>query len=154
MNHLILTTSLSKMNWERFRPSTLVLLLRIGFITDRSRCIKHLWKNCLLTILCRENLRCHRSISILWKREMTRWFLSQMSLRRNTIVLVVVPIVTVKIMIRLPMLILTLTPHGGTMFMEYLMDLLAIMTIFSLTLLSQLVLPCLLSHPLVCGWLS
>src|SRR3954467_13495096 len=42
-------------------------------IRGRYGCRKHLWKNCLLTILCRESLRYHRIISILLKREMILW---------------------------------------------------------------------------------
>src|SRR4051812_28268392 len=76
MNHFILTTSLSKINKERFRSNTLVLLLRMVSTRDIFG-----WKNCLLTILCRESLRYRRSISILWRREMIRWFPNQCKAR-------------------------------------------------------------------------
>src|ERR1041385_9016556 len=152
MNHLIRTTSSLKMNMERFQLSMLVLLLRMASTRGRYGCRKHLWKNCLLTILCREGLRYHRITSILWKREMIHWCPNQIFLKRNTIALVVILIVLMITIIRLHMLIHILTIRRGLTFMVYLMVPLGNITLFVLILLQQ-VLPPLLSHLLVCGWL-
>src|SRR4051812_28346946 len=153
MNHLIRTTNLSKMNRERSQPSTLVVLLRMASTRGKSGGRKHSWRNCPLTILCRENLQYHRSISILLRGEMTRWFLNQMLHRKSTIVLVDMPIVTTTITLRLLMLILTLTPLRGILSMVYLMDLRVVIIMFVIKQLLRQVLCFLLSHLLVCGWL-
>src|ERR1041385_3324937 len=75
-----------------------------------------------------------------------------MFLKRNTIALVVILTVTVITMIRLHMLIHILTLRRGLTFMVYLIVPLGNITLFDLILLQQ-VLPPLLSHLLVCGWL-
>src|ERR1041385_4874660 len=153
MNHLILTTSLSRTRKERFWPNTLVPLQRMVSIRDKSECASHSLRNCLLTILCRESLRYHRNTSILSKREMIHWCPNQIFLKRNTIALVVILTVTVITMIRLHMLIHILTHRRGLTFMVYLMVPLGNITLFVLILLQQ-VLPPLLSHLLICGWLK
>src|ERR1041385_7027762 len=122
-------------------------------IRDKSGCASHSLRNCLLTILCRESLRYHRNTSILWKRQMIYWCPNQMFLNRNTIALVVILIVLMITTIRLHMLIHILTLCRGLKFMVYLMVPLGNITLFVLILLQQ-VLPPLLSHLLVCGWLK
>src|ERR1041385_8927185 len=152
MNHLIQTTSSIKMNRERLLLSMLVLLPRIASIRGKYGCRKHLWKNCLLTILCRESLQYHRIISIVEKQEMIHWCPNQMFRRSDTIALDAILIVLMITMLRLHMLILILTIHRGLTFMVCLMVHRSNTLLFAIILL-QLVLQHLLSHLLVCGWL-
>src|SRR3954467_5866165 len=83
---------------------------------------------------------------------MIHWCPNQMFHRSNTIALVVICIVLMITIIRLHMLILILTIRRGLTFMVYLMVPLGNITLFVLIFLQQ-VLPPLLSHLLVCGWL-
>src|SRR4051812_548432 len=95
MNHLIQTTSLSKIRRERCLLSTLVLLLRMAFTRERFGFANLTLRNYQLTILCRENLRYHRDTSIISKREMILWCLNLIFLKKNIIVLIVLLIVIV-----------------------------------------------------------
>src|SRR4051812_13356764 len=118
MNHLIQTTSLPKIRQERCLLSTLVLLQRIAFTSDRFGFANLSFRNYQLTILCRENLRYHRDTSILSKREMILWCLNLIFLRKNIIVLIALLIV---IAIRLLFPIVMLTPRRRIMCMVFLM---------------------------------
>src|SRR3954462_12963876 len=136
-----MTTSLSKIRKERFRPNTLVPLQRMVSIRDKFGCASHSLRNFLLIILCRESLRYHRNTSILLRREMTHWCPNQMLLKRNTIALVVILIDTVIIMISLHMIIHILTLCRGILFMVYLMVPLGNITLCALILLLQVLPP-------------
>src|SRR3954471_7641662 len=120
MNHLIHTTSLPKIRQERCLLSTLVLLLRMGFTSDRFGFANLSLRNYQLTILCRGNLRYHRDTSILSKREMILWCLNLILLRKNIIVLIALLIVIVVIVIKLLFPIAMLTPRRRIMCMVYL----------------------------------
>src|SRR3954464_8916221 len=121
MNHLIQTTSLPKIRQGRCLLSTLVLLQRMTFTSDRFGFANLSLRNYQLTILCRENLRHHRDTSILSKREMILWCLNLIFLRKNIIVLIVLLIAIVITMIRLLFPIVILTPRRRIMCMVYLM---------------------------------
>src|SRR3954468_30019 len=152
MNHLIQTTSLSKIGQERCLLTTLVLLLRMAFTSDIFGFANLSLRNYQLTILCRENLWYHRDTSILSKREMILWCLNPIFLRKNIAVLIVLLIVIVITMIRLLFPIVMLTPCRRIMCMVYLMVLhVEIILLAILTLHLPVHLP-LLSHLLVCGW--
>src|ERR1044071_3706105 len=129
MNLLIQTTNLSKIRQGRCLLSTLVLLLRMGFTSDRFGFANLSLRNYLLTILCRENPRYHRDISILSKREMILWCLNLIFLRKNIIVLIILLIAIVITMIRLLFPIVMLTPRRRIMCMVYLMVPLAKLTL-------------------------
>src|SRR4051812_6822485 len=101
MNHLIQTTSLSKIRQERCLLNMLVLLQRMVFTSDRFGFANLSSRNYQLTILCRENLRYHQDTSILSKREIILWCLNLIFLRKNIIVLLVLLIGIVITMIRL-----------------------------------------------------
>src|ERR1041384_4118615 len=101
MNHLIQTTSLSKIRQERCLLSTLVLLQRMAFTSDRFGFANLSLRNYQLTLLCRENLRYHRDTSILSKREMILWCLNLILLRKNIIVLIVLLLALMMPLIRL-----------------------------------------------------
>src|SRR3954464_8002597 len=111
MNHLIQTTSLSKIRQERCLLNMLVLLQRMVFTSDIFGFANLLSRNYQLTILCRENLRYHRDTSILSKREMILWCLNPIFLRKNIIVLILLLIFIVITMIRLLFPIVMLTPR-------------------------------------------
>src|ERR1041384_1868105 len=117
MNLLIQTTNLSKIRLGRCLLSTLVLLLRMGFISDRFGFANLSLRNYQLTILCRENLQYHLAISILSKREMIFWCLILLFLRKNIIVLIALPIVIAITMIRSLFPIIILTPRRRIMCM-------------------------------------
>src|SRR3954465_4191853 len=121
MNRFIQTTSLPKIRQERCPLSTLVLLQRMGFTSDRFGFANLSLRNYQLTILCRENLRYHRDTSILSKREMILWCLNLIFLRKNIIMLIVLLIVIVITMIKLLFPIAMLTPRRRIMCMVYLM---------------------------------
>ena len=149
--HLTLTTSLSKIRKERFQPNILVPLQRIVSKRDKSRCASHSQRNCPLTILCRENQPCHRSTSILLKREMILQCPNQMFLKRNTIVLIIMFIVIMITTIKWPMIITIITQLRRIMFMVYLMaPLVEIHLLAKIHMLRQVHL---LSHLLACEWL-
>src|SRR3954471_1541665 len=153
MNHLIHTTSLPKIRQERCLLSTLVLLLRMGFTSDRFGFANLSLRNYQLTILCRENLWYHRDTSILSKREMILCCLKLIFLRKNIIVLIVLLIAIVITMIRLLFPIVMLTPRRIIMCMVYLMVPLARLIPLAKLTLHLPVHLLLLSHLLVCGWL-
>src|SRR3954471_5264974 len=111
MNHLIKTTSLSKIRQERCLLSMLVLLQRMAFTSDRFGFANLSLRNYQLTILCRENLRYHRDTSILSKREMILWCLNLIFLKKNIIVFTVLFIAIMITMIRLLIPIVILTPR-------------------------------------------
>src|SRR3954468_17892879 len=135
MNHLIQTTSLPKIRQGRCLLSTLVLLQRMAFTSDRFGFANLSLRNYQLTILCTENLRYHRDNSILSKREMILWCLNLIFLRKNIIVLIVLLIAIVITMIRLLFLIVMLTPSQRIMCMVYLMvQLIGIIPLAILTL--------------------
>src|SRR3954467_13986456 len=121
MNHLIQTTSLSKIRQERCLLSMLVLLQRMAFTSDRFGFANLSSRNYQLTILCRENPRYQRDTSILSKREMTLWCLNLIFLRKNIIVLIALLIVIATTMIRLIFPIVMLTPRRRIECMVYLM---------------------------------
>src|SRR3954468_14667098 len=121
MNHLIQTTSLSKIRQERCLLSMLVFLQRMVFTSDRFGFANLSSINYELTILCRENLRYHRDTSILSKREMILWCLNLIFLRKNIIVLIVLLISIVITMIRSLFPIVILTPRRRIMCIVYLM---------------------------------
>src|SRR3954465_8123821 len=153
MNHLIQTTSLSKIRQERCLLSMLVPLQRMAFTSDRFGFANLLSRNYQLTILRRENLRYHRDTSILSKREMILWCLNLIFLRKNIIVLIALLIFIAITMIRLLFPIVMLTPRRRIMCMVYLM-------VLHVQILPLAILPLhlpvhllLLSHLLVCGWL-
>src|SRR3954464_14931672 len=153
MNHLIQTTSLPKIRQGRCLLSTLVLLQRMGFTSDRFGFANLSLRNYQLTILCRGNLRYHRDTSILSKREMIIWCLNLIFLKKNIIVLIAVLIVIVITMIRLLFPIVMLTPRRRIMCMVYLMVLhveILPLAILTLHLPAHLLL---LNHLLVWGWL-
>src|SRR3954463_7802286 len=153
MNHLIQTTSLSKIRQERCLVSTLVLLLRMAFTSDRFGFANLSSRNYQLTILCRENLRYHRDTSILSKSEMILWCLNLIFLRKNIIVLIVLLIAIVITMIRLLFHIVMLTPRRRIMCMVYLMVLHVEIIPLAILMLHLPVHLLLLSHLHVCGWL-
>src|SRR3954463_11232925 len=121
MNHLIQTTSLSKIRQEKCLPSMLVLLLRMAFTSDRFGFANLSSRNYRVTILCMENLRYHQDTSILSKREMILWCLNLIFLGKNIIMLTILLIAIVITMIRLLFPIVILTPHRRIMCMVYLM---------------------------------
>src|ERR1041384_2823009 len=121
MNLLIQTTNLSKIRQGRCLLSTLVLLQRMAFTSDRFGFANLSLRNYQLTILCRENLRYHRDTSILSKREMILWCLNLIFLRKNIIVLIALLIAIMITMIRLLFPIVILTPCRRIMCMVYLM---------------------------------
>src|SRR3954464_7401459 len=121
MNHLIQTTSLSKIRQERCLLNMLVLLQRMVFTSDIFGFANLSSRNYQLTILCRENLRYHRDTSILSKREMILWCLNLIFLRKNIIVLIALLTVIAITMIRLLFPIVMLTPRRRIMCMVYLM---------------------------------
>src|SRR3954471_22159680 len=121
MNHLIRTTSLSKIRRERCLLSMLVLLQRMVFTSNRFGFANLSSRNYQLTILCRENLRYHRETSILSKREMILWCLNLIFLRNNIIVLIALLIVIVITVIKLLFPIAMLTLRRRIMCMVYLM---------------------------------
>src|ERR1041384_7848529 len=121
MNHLIQTTSLSKIRQERCLLNMLVLLQRMVFTSDIFGFTNLSSRNYQLTILCRENLWYHRDTSILSKREMILWCLNLIFLRKNIIVLIVLLIAVKITMIRLLFPIIMLTPRRRIMCMVYLM---------------------------------
>src|SRR3954462_6753775 len=153
MNRLIQTTSLPKIRQERCLLSTLVLLQRMGFSSDRFGFANLSLRNYQLTILCRENLRYHRDTSILSNREMILWFLNLIFLRKNIIGLIVLLIAIVITMIRLLFPIVILTPRRRIMCMVYLMVLHVEILPFAILMLHLQVHMLLLSHLLICGWL-
>src|SRR3954470_4362833 len=153
MNHLIHTTSLSKIRQEKCLLNALVLLRRMVSTSDRFGFENLSSRNYQLTILCRENLRYHRDTSILSKREMILWCLNLIFLRRNTIVLIVMFIAIVITMIRLLIPIVILTPRRGIMCMVYLMVLHVEILLLAILMLLLPIHLLLLSHLLICGWL-
>src|ERR1041385_1774545 len=84
---------------------------------------------------------------------MNPWCLLQMLPRRNSIVLIEMFIVIVTIIPKLLLLISTLTPRRGIIFMVCLMVQIDNIILFAIILQFHLALPCLLSHLLVCGGL-
>src|SRR3954468_24188815 len=135
MNHLIQTTSLSKIRQERCLLSMLVFLQRMVFTSDRFGFANLSSRNYRLTILCRGNLRYHRDTSILSKREMILWCLNLIFPRKNIIVLTVLLIANVITMIKLLFPIVMLTPRQRIMCMVYLMvQLIGIIPLAILTL--------------------
>src|SRR3954469_10984502 len=151
MNHLIQTTSLPKIRLERCPLSTLVLLQRMGFTSDRFGFANLSLRNYQLTILCRENLRYHRDTSIISKREMILWCLNPIFLRKNIIVLIVLLIVIALTMIKLLFPIVMLTLRRRIMCMVYLMVLHAEIILLAILTLHLPVHLLLLCHLLVCG---
>src|SRR3954466_6450669 len=153
MNHLIQTTSLSKIRQERCLLSMLVLLQRMDFTSDIFGFTNLSLRNYQLTILCRENLRYHRDTSILSKREMILWCLKLIFPRKNIIVLIALLIVIAITMIRLLFPIVMIIPRQRIMCMVYLMVPLARIIPLAKLTLHLLVHMFLLNHLLVCGWL-
>src|ERR1043165_6336170 len=153
MNHLVQTTSLSKIGQERCLLNMLVLLQRMVFTSDRFGFTNLSLRNYQLTILCRENLWYHRDTSILSKREMILWCVNLIFHRKDIIVLIVLLIAIVITMIRLLFTIVRLTPRRRIMCMVYLMVLHVEIIPLAKLMLHLRVHQLLLSHLLVCGWL-
>src|ERR1041384_5647733 len=153
MNHLIQTTNLPKIRLGRCLLSTLVLLQRMGFTSDRFGFANLSLRNYQLTILCRKNPWYRRDTYILSKREMILWCLNLIFLRKNIIVLIVLLITIVTTMIRLLFPIVILTPRRRIMCMVYLMVPLAKTISLANLMLHLPVHLLLLSHLLVCGGL-